>query len=78
MAMRSAWWRSMAALPVLAAGLAAARAAPVDHRLRLRTPPGRTMSYSNTGYALFGMVIEAVTGGIAASERGTLVLRLGA
>ncbi|WKW12925.1 AarF/UbiB family protein [Pseudogemmatithrix spongiicola] len=31
-------------------------------RLTLRTPPGRQMSYSNTGYLLAGMVIERVTG----------------
>ncbi|GGE66106.1 hypothetical protein GCM10011317_24240 [Niveispirillum cyanobacteriorum] len=30
--------------------------------LRLRWPPGQRFSYSNTGYTLLGMVVEAVTG----------------
>lgn len=30
--------------------------------LRLRWPPGERFSYSNTGYTLLGMVVEAVTG----------------
>jgi CubicO group peptidase (beta-lactamase class C family) len=30
--------------------------------LRLRWPPGERFSYSNTGYTLLGMVMEAVTG----------------
>ena len=30
--------------------------------LRIRVRPGERLSYSNTGYALLGMVIEAVTG----------------
>lgn len=32
------------------------------HALRLRWPPGQRFSYSNTGYTLLGMVVEAVTG----------------
>lgn len=31
-------------------------------RLVLRRPPGERLSYSNTGYGLLGLVIEAVTG----------------
>jgi CubicO group peptidase (beta-lactamase class C family) len=38
------------------------RAAFATAPLRVRTRPGTRFSYSNTGYTLIGMVIEAVTG----------------
>lgn len=36
--------------------------APGGTPLRLRTPPGRRFSYSNTGWAIVGLLIERVTG----------------
>ena len=39
-----------------------AKALAIDAPLRVRSQPGSRFSYSNTGYALLGQVIESVTG----------------